>query len=75
MNLIHARNLKEALNHEFLLKKIHRVVKFDQNYWLKLYIDINTDLRKIAKNDFKKYFFELMNNCSFWKKHGESKKT
>ena len=39
-------NLNQALNHESALKKVHRVIKFNQNAWLKPYIDMNTDLRK-----------------------------
>ena len=31
---IHIRNLKEALNHRLVLKKVHRVIKFNQNAWL-----------------------------------------
>ena len=40
------RNLKQALNHGLVLKKAHRVIKFNENSWLKLYIDINIDLKK-----------------------------
>ena len=50
------------------------VIKLNQNVkWLKLYIDINTYLRKIAKHDFEKDFFNLMNNVVFGKKHRDIK--
>ena len=52
--VIHIRDIKQALNHGLVLKKVHKVIKFNQNAWLKLYIDINNDLRKKAKNDFEK---------------------
>ena len=47
--VIHIRNLKQALNHGLVLKKVHKVIKFNQNAWLKPYIDMNTDLRKKSK--------------------------
>ena len=37
--VIHIRNLKQALNHGLVLKKVHRMIKCDPNVWLKPYID------------------------------------
>ena len=65
--VIHIRNLKKAINHEFVLKKVHKVIKFHQNAWLKPYIDMNTDSRKKVKNDFEKGFLKLMSNAFFEK--------
>ena len=65
--VVHIRSLKQALDHGLILKKVHRVIQFDQEAWLKEYIDMNTDLRKQAKNDFEKDFFKLMNNSAFGK--------
>ena len=59
----HIKSLKQALNHGLILKKVHRVIQFNQEAWLKAYIDMNTELRKEVKNDFKKDFFKLMNNA------------
>ena len=59
---IHIRALRKALNHGLILKKVHKIIQFNQKAWLKPYIDMNTKLRTDAKNDFEKGFFKLMNN-------------
>ena len=50
--VVHISILKQALNHGLKLKKVHRVIEFNQEAWLKKYIDMNTELRKKASNDF-----------------------
>ena len=42
--VIYIRNLKQALNHGLILKKVHIVIKFNQKAWLKPYIDMNIKL-------------------------------
>ena len=60
--VIHVRNLKQVLNHGLVLEKVRRVMKLNQETWLKSYIDMNTELRKKAINDLEKDFFKLMKN-------------
>ena len=77
--VVHIKSLKQALNHGLKLKKIHRIIGFNQETWLKPYIDMKTELRKVAKDDFEKDLFKLMNNSVFGKtmenirKHGDIK--
>ena len=47
--MFHIRSLKQELNHRLILKKVHRVIKFNEETWLKPYIDMSTELRKQAK--------------------------
>ena len=62
-----------------MLKKVNRAIKFNKKAWLKPYIDMNTELRKKAKNDFENDFLKSMNNPPFGKnmenvqKHGDIK--
>ena len=65
--VININTLKQALNHGLKLKKVHREIQFKHKAWLKIYIDMNTDLRKDAKNEFEKKFFKLMNISVFGK--------
>ena len=65
--VVHISALKQALNHGLILKKVHRVIQLNQEAWLKEYIDMNTELRKQAKNKFEKDLFKLMNNNFFGK--------
>ena len=65
--VVHINSLKQALNHGLEFKKIHRIIEFNQEAWLKSYIDMNTELRKLAKNDFEKDLFKLMSNSVFGK--------
>ena len=65
--MIHVKALKQVLDHGLVLERIHRVIQFKPSAWMKEYIDFNTRLRTVAKNDFEKDFYKLMNNSVFGK--------
>ena len=65
--VIHYKKLMQCLRLGMKLKKIHRGIKFTEAAFLKPYIDKNTSLRALAKNNFEKDFFKLMNNSVFGK--------
>ena len=65
--VVHTRALKQALNHGLILKKVHRIIQFNQEAWLQPYIDMNTKLKTEATNGFEKVFLKLMNIAVFGK--------
>ena len=65
--VLHYKNLKQYLEEGMILKKVHRVIKFNQSCWMETFIRKNTELRKEAKTAFEKDFFKLMNNSVFGK--------
>ena len=65
--IVHRKTLKQYLDLGLRIKKIHRGTSFEEETWLKSYIELNTNLRVSAKNDFEKDFFKLMNNSVFAK--------
>ena len=61
--VLHYRNLQLYLSLGMQLTKVQKVLKFDQTAWMAPYIAQNTELRKLATNDFEKDFYKLMNNA------------
>ena len=55
--VLHCLNLQLYLDLGLKIKKVHRVLEFDQSPWLKQYINFNTEKRKHAKNSFENDFF------------------
>lgn len=68
--VLHYRNLQLYLSLGMKLKQVHRVIQFNQEAWMKPYIDFNTERRneaKASRDEFGKNFFKLMNNSPFGK--------
>ena len=65
--VVHYSNLQFYLRQGMRLKKVHRVIEFDQEPWIEPYIRMNTEFRKQERSDFETDFYKLMNNSVFGK--------
>ena len=65
--VIHYRNLKYYLSKRLILKKVHRILEFEQSAWMKPYIDFNTERRKETTNEADKNLFKKLNNAVYGK--------
>ena len=65
--VIHIKDLRRAMNYGLEAKELHRVIKFNPDVWFKPYVDLGSELRTIAKNDFEKNYLKLMKNSAFGK--------
>ena len=63
--VVHYRNLQFYLKQGMKLKRVHKVLEFEQECWMEPYIRMNTEFRKKTKSDFEKNFYKLMNNSVF----------
>ena len=65
--VVYYRNLHLHLSLGMKLKKVHRILEFNEKPWMEPYIRLNKELRKKAMSAFEKDFYKLMNNSVFGK--------
>ena len=65
--VVYYRNLHLYLSLGMKLKKVHRILEFNEKPWMEPYIRLNKELRKKAMSAFEKDFYKLMNNSVFGK--------
>ena len=65
--VVHHKDLRCYLKYGLKLTKIHSGISYEERDYMKKFIDINTEARKVAKNEFEKDFYKRMNNSVFGK--------
>ena len=65
--VVHHEPLRCYLRNGMVLKKIHGGFSYEELDFMKKFIDINAEARKVAKDDFEKDFYERINNSVFGK--------
>ena len=65
--VVHHETLRCYLRNGMVLKKIHEGISYVEKDFMKKFIDINAEARKVAKDDFEKDFYKLMSNSVFGK--------
>jgi len=55
--VVHYKTLKLCERLGPKMTKVHRGITFYESTWLKTYINLNTKVRTISKNDFEKDYF------------------
>ena len=65
--VLHYWNLQLYLSLGMKLKKIRRILEFNETLWMEPYIRMNTEFRTKSKSAFEKDFYKLMNNSVFGK--------
>ena len=71
--LLHYKLLKLYVDLGLVVRKMHRVLQFTQNNWLKPYINLNSEKRQAASNQFEKSFYKPLNDAVY-RKSCESKR-
>ena len=61
--VLHYRHLQLYLSLGMKLKKIHRILEFNEAPWMEPYVHMNTEF----KSPFEKDFYKLINNSVFGK--------
>ena len=64
---IHFRMLKFVVKMGIKVTKVHRIIKYKQDYIIRHYIELNTKMGAEAKTEPEKDIFKLMNNSLFGK--------